>query len=52
MHNFTARIGCVILALGFADGLAGAWLYRYTPVPPSTLVFGTRVSSSYSYGFG
>jgi hypothetical protein len=40
MHNFTARIACVILALGFADGLVGAWLYRYTPVPPSALVFG------------
>jgi hypothetical protein len=39
MHNFTARIACTILALGFGDGMVGAWLYRHTPVPPSALVF-------------
>ena len=39
MRNFTARIACTILALGFADGAVGAWLYSDAPFPASTIVF-------------
>jgi hypothetical protein len=39
LHNFTARIASMILALGFLDGVVGAWLYGNTPFPNSAIVF-------------
>jgi hypothetical protein len=39
LRNFTARIAFTILALGLADGVVGAWLYRNNPFPASAVVF-------------
>jgi hypothetical protein len=39
MRNFTARIASMVLALGFLDGVVGAWLYGNTPFPNSDIVF-------------
>lgn len=39
MRTFTARIAITIFALGLADGVIGAWLYRNDPLPASAIVF-------------
>jgi hypothetical protein len=39
MHNYTARIAWIILALGFVNGVVDAGLYRSSPFPASTVVF-------------
>jgi hypothetical protein len=39
LRNFTARIVFTILALGLANGVIGAWLYRNDPFTASAIVF-------------
>jgi hypothetical protein len=39
LRNFTARIASIIFALGFFDGVVGAWLYGNAPFPNSAIVF-------------
>lgn len=39
MRNFTARIAFAILALGLANGVISAWLYRSAPISASAIVF-------------
>jgi hypothetical protein len=39
LRNFTARIAIIVLALGLADGVVGAWLYRNELFPASAIVF-------------
>jgi hypothetical protein len=39
LRNFTGRIAFAILALGLANGVVGAWLYRNNPLSASAIVF-------------